>query len=278
MPIQNTIGSTPISNVIPPPEGNLAAALAFVLTPAEASIAANLQLSSQSGLMMSQVITLLIDNTANAYPITVVHGALSETTTVAALSQVIVPTFSNKSSFPINVALSGNVTPSANATINIIFLNYVRQSWSYNNTQQSAIIATGQNTFPIGPQIINVTGTGIFQIAPGPTGSFIFDSLDIALEGYKATAVGLVTGIFTLSCGNVAGTICAFQIVAEAPDLLFHSGAGVWSPIYRTWPQGLVGGPSLAAARQASLFLQCSALSNAVSLLLRVNISGIATL
>ena len=84
MSVQQTIGSVPIISRLPPPEGNMAAQLTFTLTPTQPNVATSLQLNSQGGLMMSQVLTLVIDNTKNGYPINVVHGALNENVQVAA--------------------------------------------------------------------------------------------------------------------------------------------------------------------------------------------------
>lgn len=85
---QNIIGAIPVVSLSPPPEGSAAAQVTYTLTPSLPAVSASYQLSSQAGLAMSQIVTLIIDNSANLYPIEVTHGVLSEVTNVPAGGQV----------------------------------------------------------------------------------------------------------------------------------------------------------------------------------------------
>jgi hypothetical protein len=129
MPVQNSFGSVPVQAVNPPPEGTMATQLSFLLTAEEPSIGQSLQLSSQSGLMLSQVVTICIDNSDNIYAVSITHGVFNENTLVPAFSSIIIPTFSSKSNYPINVAAvlpPGAVALTSNLQVNIIFMNYAR--------------------------------------------------------------------------------------------------------------------------------------------------------
>lgn len=269
MPVQNVNGSVPITNIQPPPEGTMAASVNVTLTAAEPMAAQTFQLSSQNGLMLSQVVALVIDNSANAYPLTVTHGALAETTQVAAATVVIVQTFSSRAGgFPLQVAAVGNIVPTATLDIDIIFLNYPRQPGTFSATAQSTIIATGQNTESLYSGVLIPTATGLYPLVAA--GNYILDSLDMAVEGFFPTAAGLVAITYSLI---VPGTqIHSGEMVfTAAAGGSWTSGANVNAPTYRTWPQGLL------LSRGQILNLWITQFVNCTSSLFRINISGVST-
>src|SRR5258708_1971654 len=109
---QNVLSSVSVQNVQPPPEGTMAALLKFTLDANTPSISLSLQLSSQGGLLLSQVVSLSIDNSENDYPILVIHGILNEVVQVAAQATVIIPTFSNRGPYTITVSTPTGAAPS----------------------------------------------------------------------------------------------------------------------------------------------------------------------
>jgi hypothetical protein len=268
--IQQSIGTQPVISRIPPPEGTSAAGYTVTLTPDLPNFSTALQLNSQAGLMMSQVVTMVIDNSDNNYAIQVVHGVFNEVTNVPANGGIIVPTFSNSGSFPLNVSTMNGITPIIDLQINIIFCNYSRPSGSFGNTQASTIAGTGQNTVPLYPTLVNITSAMSYEIAP--IGNYILDSLDLALEAILPTADALTTVQWQLITAPLGEIICQGQISANlnGPNIWF-GGNAIYSPIDRTWPLGLI------LPRQNQININIPTLVNVSQCLFRVNLSGINT-
>jgi hypothetical protein len=271
--IQQTIGSQPIVNLDPPPEGTMASGLTFTLTPGQPNAATNLQLSSQAGLMMSQVLTLVIDNSQNLYPIVVVHGAFNEKVTAPAGATLIVPTFSNKNTYPINVSVANNITPLSNINVNIIFCNYQRQAGSFGNTGQSSIIGTGLNTGTLASQSVIITGTGTYVIGIWPTPNYILDSLDLTFGGCTPSAGGLYEIQFAVTTDKTTPglDIETFNLFGEGPSGTLIPGPMVGSPISRTWPVGYL------CPRGGQLQLDVGTFNGLTNFVVNVNISGVTT-
>lgn len=256
----------------------MATAVTIILTPVEPSFATSFQLSSQAGLLLSQVVTLVVDNQLNPYPITIVHGLFNETVNVPANSSIIIPTFSNKSSFALNVAFGGSgLSPASSMQINVIMMNYPRTPGSYGNTNQSAIVGTGQNTsvlasalvFPSGP------GTSFPDITLTNPGNYILDSLDMAVEQLNSLAAGSSTANVMLIARSAAGDYViqsarAFFVATAA--LPTGSAAAINLPSTRVWPQGL------ELPRNASLKVIFSGVVNASIAGIRINVTGVNTL
>jgi hypothetical protein len=239
MPVQNVIGSAPIVNVQPPLEGTMAASVDFVLTPTEPSITQLYQLSSQGGLMISQVVTICVDNSENAYPLLVTHGVLGEVVQVAAYSTAIIPTLSNKSGYPITVATLNNILPAVNLNVTVIFLNYPRTPGTFDATTQTSIIATNQNTGPLFSSLFNINPSSVL-VPLLIAGNYILDSLDMAIEG-AASTVNNSSCYFSYTLSTTSGVnIQSGFWLNGANSSNFSPGAQVNGPAYRTWPQGLV--------------------------------------
>lgn len=269
MPVQNAIGSVPVTNVQPPPEGLMAASVQFVLTPGEPSIVQSFQLSSQGGLLLSQVVALFLDNSQNAFPIVAVHGALNETTQVPAFSTAVTPTFSGRGPFSISIGTVNGVAPTANLTVNVIFLNYPRPAGTFSATSQSTIIATGQNTTTIFAGILGFTAAGQnFNVTNA--GNFVLDSLDLSVDGFDAAASGAWAIFVSVVCGGV--NIAQTQPVGTAGGAGWMAGGSIHAPVQRTWPQGLIlprgGIINVSAGSGGSTF-------NMAQAQVRLNISGI---
>lgn len=256
----------------------MATAVSILLTPVEPGFVNSFQLSSQAGFLLSQVVTLVIDNQVNPYPITVIHGLFNETVNVPANSSIIIPTFSNKSSFPINVAFGGvGLAPASNMQVNIIFMNYPRTPGSYGNTNQSSIVGTGQNTtvlasalvFPSGP------GTSFPDITLTGQGNYILDSLDMAVEQLNSLVAGSCTAdVMLIARGSFGDFIIqsARAFFVATASLPTGSAAAINLPSTRVWPQGL------ALPRASSLKVIFSGVTNASIAGIRINVTGVNTL
>lgn len=264
---QTVIGAIPVVNVLPPPEGTAAAQVTYTLTPSLPAISASYQLSSQAGLNMSQVITLIIDNSENLYPIAVTHGVLGEVTIVPAGAKVITPTFSNRSTYPITIKAASSITPSSNLTVNVAFLNYFRAAANVGSNLQSSPIASGLNsTSTIFTGITKITANGIYVLTP-TAGNFIIDSLDFAAEVGTATGSGECTALVQLSASDL------YPIAQIFPTANF-SAAGQFgmaqysAPVSKTFPFGLI------TPRNNAIFLDVTLYSGYSSLYVRTNLSG----
>jgi hypothetical protein len=270
---QNVIGAIPVVSVLPPPEGNAAAQVNYTLTPTLPAISASYQLSSQAGLNMSQVITLVIDNSANLYPISIVHGVLFETTIVPAGGKVIAPTFSNKSSYPISIQTSGSVAPAVNLTVNVIFLNYFRAAANVGSNIQSSPLVSGLNSTAIYTGIIRITANGDYTFTATPPYNFVIDTLDFAAEvgTTGSSAPGECTALVQLMVNGL------FPIAQILPTLNttetdFQFGMAQYSaPVTKSLPFGLI------TPRGQPLYLAVTLFTGYNALYVRVNISGWVT-
>jgi hypothetical protein len=264
--VQQATSSVPIVNIQPPPEGQMAAKQTVVLTPGIIEYDNVFQLSSQSGLLLSQVVTLIIDNSQNAYPLAVVHGALAENLQVAALSVVIVPTFSARAGgYPLQITAIEQNTPAVNLNIDVIFMNYPRPPGTFSATNQATIIATGQNTNSLVAVTANLPAGSNLMLSAG---NYIFDSLDIACEGFNPTAAGTCSVPYQLLSGPQV--IQTGDVVFTAADASWIQGGQINQAGQRTWPQGLL----LGRGRAVTLSLLFYNITQAI---FRVNISGVST-
>src|SRR5208282_2348833 len=261
------LNGTPIVARNPPPEGQMAVQLPVTLTPSIFATNGLQQLSSATMGGMSQVVTLIVDNTANNVPVTIVHGALNESVQVAANTQATVPTFSGQGYWPWQVFVS--TAPAANVNVGLILLNYERSSGIYRQTSNT-IQNTGENSSVLYSNNLSVsTATDTLLIPAGPVGSlWVFDSHEMIIEQLSANAAGPVSVYLTLQIGSGAGGIVfnARYPSAESP------GASVQNNIpnatYRTWPQGLL------INSNAAIYLRSQSLSNLEFASVTINLSG----
>lgn len=240
----------------------MAAQVVFGFTNLVPNIATALQLNSPAGLMLSQVVTLCVDNTLNPSAVTVVHGALNETNIVPAYGYSIIPTFSNKSSFPINLACV--TTPNANTQTTITFLNYQRQSASFVNNGQSNVNATGVFSNILTSQTFLLTGTANITLLN--SANVVLTALDLAVESLNATAAGRVTA--TLAITTTFAPLVTFDGIAVATAAGNIPGGSSSPPVNLSWPEGLY------LQRGAPTNLLCSAFTNLVNAGVRVNMYG----
>jgi hypothetical protein len=277
--LQNTTGSIPVTALDPPPEGTMATKLSFALTPVEPAANATLQLSSQGGLQMSQVVTLSIDNSNNQYAISVTHGVFNENVIVPAFGAVIVPTFSARGgSYSLLVAAdvpsNGLLTTILN--VDIICMNYSRTPGSFGATNILSIIGgSGQNT-------TNLVNMGVIspvntQVTLRGSGNYILDSLDFFIEGIDAIAAGtfqLDWTIYAAFGGLPNQPICSGFIIGTATAAGWISGAAITSAVSRTWVLGF------GVQRNNSIVLDISPVNPAINIdaiYFRANISGVST-
>jgi hypothetical protein len=277
MPIQNALGSIPVVDVSPPPEGKMAASFSIVLTPSEPSIAQAFQLNSPGGLSLSQVVTLVIDNTSNAYSVQVIHGAMNEICVVSAGSTVIIPTFSNKGSYPINVSLapqSGIIpVPALNIEVDVVFLNYARSPGTFNSGSQSSIIGNLQNTTTLVSvfEIFNpVSAPPSFSLTP--IGNYVLTEIDVGVDGANITAAGV--GSFEWQIGYVDTPV--FLPIVSGRFIGFATAAAQWCAplggrVHVSFPQGL------PLPRNDEIFFNVQSGANVGNASMSINIYGLNT-
>lgn len=245
----------------------MAALLKFTLDANTPSISLSLQLSSQGGLLLSQVVSLSIDNSENNYPILVIHGILNEVVQVAAQATVIIPTFSNRGPYTITVSTPTGAAPSTALPIEVVCLNYPRQPGTFSATAQSTIAATGQNTSSLLSGAFSATAAGIVvSTAPG---NYVLDSMDLAIEGVVPSAPANTTFEYIFSCGGV--NIAIGFGMGSNPAGQWVAGALINIPIQRTWPQGLL------LPRGGALTLTLAGISQLSQVIFRLNVSGLNT-
>lgn len=247
----------------------MGAGYVVTLTEEQPNFATALQLNSQAGLMLSQVVTLVIDNSDNQYGIIIVHGVFNEVINVPANGALIVPTFSNSGAFPINVSVQNGISPTVPLQVNIIFCNYSRQPGSFGNTSNSTILGTGQNSGPIAASVLAINNTGYIAITAN--GNWILDSLDMAVEAGSTASGSEVTcdATITLVCGSA--NICAINPTVLLESGQIAGGSMIGTPVQRTWPLGLI------LPRNNSIQLFTSVFANYNEINVRLNLSGFNT-
>lgn len=134
--VQNVLGSaTPVQALNPPPEGNQGVQLSYEFTPTGLLTQGQiLQLNQPGGLALSQVVSLVIDNSQNPNSVTITHGAFNETVTIEAGGFQVLPTFSTKSFFSISLMIPA--APAQSFPVRVIFLNYDRQQFNIQSASQ----------------------------------------------------------------------------------------------------------------------------------------------
>ena len=264
------LNGTPIVARSPPPEGQMAAQLPVTLTPSIFATNGLQQLSSGQMGGMSQVVTLIVDNTQGMVPVTVIHGALNETLVVPSGTAATVPTFSGQGYWP--WAISTVTAPAANNNTNMILLNYQRSASTYRATSNT-IQNTGENSGVLYSGRISPTGNSTTTLnAAGPTGSnWVVDSLEIAFDDIQNTSAGLVQCLLQFGA-NSASPIIIETMYALADVTSADLGAVAFCyPCYRTWSQGLL------VNTNQPFYVEISAASNMKGADIRVNVSGYNT-
>lgn len=205
--VQNVIGALPIVNRRVPVEGDKAAQVTATLAPTDFFVSQIFNLSDQSGLMMTQVVTLLVDNTAGNQDVLITHGVLQQNLTVPQGTQMIVPTFSAQGFYPLTV--QAVAAPSAPFVVPMILLNYERQTGVY---------AT--------PQSVNIVNATI-PVAGNVNANITNASLTVT----GAVNIGTVTGQVTLNAASVIDNITQ-QVAIKQPtvtNFLSNSNVAVTS-------------------------------------------------
>lgn len=192
--VQNVVGALPIINRRVPVEGDKAAQVTATLAPTDFFVSQIFQLSDQSGLMMTQVVTLLVDNTAGNQDILVTHGVLQQKLTVPQGTQMIVPTFSAQGFYPLTV--QAVAAPSAPFAVPMILLNYERQTGVY---------AT--------PQSVNIVNATI-PVAGNVNANITNASLTVA----GSVDIGTISGQVTLNAASVIDNITQ-QVAIKQPTV-----------------------------------------------------------
>lgn len=274
MTVQNNFNAIPVVSFANPPEGKKTARFAGQLTASVSFYAQAWQLNSAgNGLPMSQVQTLCVDNSNNGYPLQVIHGALNETVIVPSFSTVIVPTFSNASSYAVNVSALGNISPAVPMNFRLFLLNYTRSAGTFSGVLSTSLTGTGQNTLPLFSGVVDST-TSDLQLLNG--GDYIFDSIDVAIEGAQAFNAGNAVMGWTLSFIDLSQFPVVVRELVTGEFVFVFGAANQWvqgsvcKPIHQTSFNGIIttGGVGLFAT-----FADPSS-SNVLRALMRVNISG----
>jgi hypothetical protein len=151
---QNVIGGTPVANLAKPPEGTKASSLKYVMTSTDYSRSENLSLWADLG--MSQVISLVIDNTGCNQDVIVEGGAILQSIIVPANTGAIVPTFSPTGSYSYTISLAE--PPGSDQTVVLSLLNYERPptTWGGLISRVSSSAAIGSNFLAAGTVSMNL--------------------------------------------------------------------------------------------------------------------------
>ena len=221
------------------------------------------QLSSGQVGGMSQVVSFIVDNSTNPLPLTVMHGALNEVTTIPAMTMQTLPTFSSQGYWSWNVFT--NTAPAANTNVNLILMNYERAA-STVRTNSNTIQATGENSSVIINDVFILSGTnGTTNLTANGTGAnWYLDSLDMGIE-YMQNSANVFGVKVRLGCGlTVIETMYPQAYLAGLNEAVFN----VVSPGLRSWSQGLL------VPGNDCFNLNLSNTSGVISIGIRVNLSG----
>lgn len=210
--VQNVNGtSVPIQALNPPPEGQQGVQIGYTFSPSGVLTQSQiLQLNQPGGLALSQVVSLVIDNSQNTNAIIIQHGVFDESVAVPAGGVQVVPTFSTKSFF--NISLTLPQAPLINTTVNIIFLNYARQQ--YNVTSGSQVTNNNQQAATV--DSLNLNNSGQLQMLT----NLVPGSYPI-LQGFSVNAANLETA----SQAEVLAQIWGTDATGATVDHPFWTGA-----------------------------------------------------
>lgn len=263
--VQQVVGlAAPIVNVNPPPEGLMGIEISYTLTNAAPNQSSQLQLSSAAGVPLSQILSLCIDNTRNGVPVVVTHGAFNEVCTVPALTHVIVPTFTARG-MPYSISVAPvQSPPSNNLIIDVIFLNYSRQSGSYPSTSANSGANSGNNSGVIYSNVGNYTSSGVYPVTN--PGNFIITWIDSYIDGLKPTATGNCYVLVNIGYGTY--NFPSDEAVAYAPSADFLAGPLIGAPITFSLSEGLF------LPRGITIDLVVNSMSNVTNFNWRANIYG----
>lgn len=242
--LQNINAFVPVLALNPPPEGKRAASLTVTIGYAQTTFTQQIQLNAPSGIMLSQVVTLIVDNTANPNPITVTHGALGQTAQVAGGAEFIIPTFSTSGFYSLTIVNAALVvTP---VPIVIILLNYERQPNYVGYNQQSSVIINASLNNTLASQFITLSTVGQTQVLlpalPSPQEYGLIE-LEITIVAVGATAAGqfFAEVYFVDQLGAVVVAVVVALGMATAAGYI----GGPWTT-RRTFTQPLILAPGLS--------------------------------
>lgn len=198
--IQNAQFAFPVTAKDIPPEGQMGIQIPYSLSPTNSVQAFSYALNSASGFKLSQVVTLIIDNTQNPQSVSVIHGITGSTVQVPAGVEYIVPTFSNSGPYLLDIQ---TLTPPTSVCQTIItFLNYDRLSefgTSQNIIQGSSTIGSSfVNTYAQFGADTAFAADIVANEVVGNTGSLTLtgNMPSFNKQGYAIT-------MFTITCTNL---------------------------------------------------------------------------
>lgn len=279
------LGAVPIVTLDPPPEGFRSVNLTVTLTPFEPDAAQSFQLNNPSGgWALSQVVSLYVDNQLNKLPVTIVHGALNETTVVQAGAACVVPTLSNKANFSLNVSVQAGALTTGTMRLEIVASNYNRPKATFSTVLTQSISGVG-NTQSLVSTIFNAVPTFAFPpwlFTPTLTlinsgQNVVLDSIDFALEGFLTHDPGDVNFVW-----NIFEQVATPISVAQGSGLFnvpvahqWYGGASYMSRVRLTFWNGYFMTPGAALGFSARGTLPATSDdANILSSYFRFNISG----
>lgn len=123
----STGGAVGVQAINPPPEGTMAVPLKVTLTPTNYAQSQTLQLGvgGGSGIGVSQVCAVYVDNSAADQALNCIMGAGNTNYTVKAGGGAIIPVISTSQLFFLDLSL--DEAPSENVTINLLLYNWPQQ-------------------------------------------------------------------------------------------------------------------------------------------------------
>lgn len=198
--LQNAQFAFPVTARNIAPEGQMGVQITYNLTTFDFAQTFSYQLNSPSGFPLSQIATLVIDNTQNPGAISVTHGITNSTVNVPAGQEYIIPTFSNSGAYVLSIMQL--TAPTQTVQTVITFLNYVRQA-DFGTAQQVT-----QGSSAIGSSTVNLISNyasdtnfnaAINFNASGP-GTYTANLPSFNKQGYAIT-------MFTVAMVNYTATL-----------------------------------------------------------------------
>lgn len=267
--VQNVIGSTPIINIQPPPEGQHALTIQYQITGIVPMITEFYQLNALGSFALSQVCTLLIDNSLNLYPIAIIHGALNTLTNVQAGGQTIVPTFSNNGPYAIQIAAAGNITPASTLTVNITFMNYFVPSSSFTNAPLNSVVVTGLNSTLLYSSFNTITNLLLAVSA----GNYVLTELEMFVENIVPVSTGLTAAYISVGTflNSVFNPIASMRPGFNATGTAAVAGSQISAPVNLQWGNGFL------LPRGAAIYWGLTSSTNISTVVGRLNLYGYNT-
>jgi hypothetical protein len=180
-----------------------------------------------SQLGLSQVRSLIIDNSANALALTVVAGPLLMTQVVAAKGGAIIRVPCGQSNF--NLQCSTASAPGSNVKINFVICNYEEAPAEWSPVDQ--VYMQGGTVAVTSGGVLSVAQSGAWTISSGTvnatcSGAVSISSGNVTVGGAVSISSGNVTvgGTVAISSGTITATVANATIAVTGASGVDGSG------------------------------------------------------